>query len=151
LLRAIAMHPVHSNLAKFVLLASVSFLAAQDKAPLPFGPWRRISEVPIIAPAGSGWEAAGTFNPAAIVRGEKIGILYRAQDRQGTSRLGYAQSTDGIHFTRRSQPVLSPETEDEKGGGVEDPRLVQFGDTYYLTYTGYNKRTRSSAWRLRKT
>jgi predicted GH43/DUF377 family glycosyl hydrolase len=23
---------------------------------------------------------------------------------------------------------------------VEDPRLVQFGDTYYLTYTGYNKK-----------
>ena len=26
----------------------------------------------------------------------------------------------------------------EKGGGVEDPRLVRFGHTYYLTYTGYN-------------
>src|SRR5207302_6310831 len=26
----------------------------------------------------------------------------------------------------------------EKGGGVEDPRLVKVGDTYYLTYTGYN-------------
>lgn len=25
-------------------------------------------------------------------------------------------------------------------GGVEDPRLVQFGDTYYLTYTGYSKK-----------
>ncbi len=23
---------------------------------------------------------------------------------------------------------------------MEDPRLVQFGDTYYLTYTGYNKK-----------
>jgi predicted GH43/DUF377 family glycosyl hydrolase len=28
----------------------------------------------------------------------------------------------------------------EKDGGVEDPRLVRFGDTYYLTYTGYNKK-----------
>jgi predicted GH43/DUF377 family glycosyl hydrolase len=26
----------------------------------------------------------------------------------------------------------------EKGGGVEDPRLQKIGDTYYLTYTGYN-------------
>src|SRR5207249_9636104 len=26
----------------------------------------------------------------------------------------------------------------EKGGGVEDPRLVKFGNTFYLTYTGYN-------------
>ncbi len=67
-------------------------------------------------------------------------MLYRAQDAHGTSRLGYAESTDGIHFTRRPEPVLSPETDYEKDGGVEDPRLVQFGDTYYLTYTGYNKK-----------
>jgi predicted GH43/DUF377 family glycosyl hydrolase len=96
-----------------------------------------------MAPRGSGWEAVGTFNPAVVVqktaRGDKIVMLYRAQDKQGTSRLGYAESTDGIHFTRREQPVLSPSEEYEKDGGVEDPRLVQFGDTYYLTYTGYNK------------
>ena len=67
-------------------------------------------------------------------------MLYRAQDKQGTSRLGYAESTDGVHFTRRDEPVLSPAEAYEKDGGVEDPRLVQFGDTYYLTYTGYNKK-----------
>jgi beta-1,2-mannosidase len=26
----------------------------------------------------------------------------------------------------------------ERGGGVEDPRIVRIGVTYYLTYTGYN-------------
>ena len=36
--------------------------------------------------------------------------------------------------------MLSPETDYEKDGGVEDPRLVKFGDTFYLTYTGYNKK-----------
>lgn len=67
-------------------------------------------------------------------------MLYRAQDKQGTSRLGYAESADGIHFTRRPEPVLSPEAEYEKDGGVEDPRLVKIKGTYYLTYTGYNKK-----------
>ena len=67
-------------------------------------------------------------------------MLYRAQDRQGTSRLGYAESSDGIHFTRRSTPVLFPQTDYEKDGGVEDPRLVRIGDTFYLTYTGYNRK-----------
>lgn len=66
-------------------------------------------------------------------------MLYRAQDKQGTSQLGYAESADGIHFTRRKDPVLSPTESYEKKGGVEDPRLVQFGETYYLTYTGYNQ------------
>jgi predicted GH43/DUF377 family glycosyl hydrolase len=67
-------------------------------------------------------------------------MLYRAQDAVGTSRLGYAEGDDGIHFNRRAEPVLSPEAEYEKDGGVEDPRLQKFGDTYYLTYTGYNKK-----------
>jgi predicted GH43/DUF377 family glycosyl hydrolase len=124
----------------FLFLALLAGLAAQQPADLPFGAWHRLSDVPVIAPRGNAWEAAGTFNPAVVVRGNKIVMLYRAQDKQGTSRLGYAESTDGIHFTRRDEPILSPAAEYEKDGGVEDPRLVQFGDTYYLTYTGYNKR-----------
>jgi beta-1,2-mannosidase len=123
------------------IAALVALVAlAQEGRRLPFGEWRRLSETPIISPRGNGWEAAGTFNPAVIMRDDKIVMLYRAQDKQGASRLGYAESTDGIHFTRRDEPVLSPSTDYEKDGGVEDPRLVQFGDTYYLTYTGYNKK-----------
>jgi len=91
-----------------------------------------------MSPIGNGWQSAGTFNPAVIEARGKIVMLYRAQDSQGTSRLGYAESADGIHFNRRDEPVLSPTESYERNGGVEDPRLVQFGDTYYLTYTGYN-------------
>jgi predicted GH43/DUF377 family glycosyl hydrolase len=102
--------------------------------------WRRLSDQPIISPQGNGWESAGTFNPAVVIYRGKFVMLYRAQDSNGTSRLGYAESTDGTHFTRHSQPVLSPETDYERDGGVEDPRLMKFGETYYLTYTGYNKK-----------
>jgi len=122
------------------LLVLLTVLAAQASRPLPFGAWHRVSETPVIAPRGIGWESAGTFNPAVMMRNDKTVMLYRAQDKQGTSRLGYAESPDGIHFTRRAEPVLSPTEPYEKDGGVEDPRLAQFGDTYYLTYTGYNKK-----------
>jgi beta-1,2-mannosidase len=123
-----------------VLLILLAALCAQAGERLPFGTWRRVADTPVISPRGTGWESAGTFNPAVMVRDGKIVMLYRAQDQQGTSRLGYANGEDGIHFNRRDEPVLSPSTEYEKDGGVEDPRLVQFGDTYYLTYTGYNKK-----------
>jgi predicted GH43/DUF377 family glycosyl hydrolase len=115
-------------------------LATQDSASWPFGAWQRLSDAPVISPQGSGWESAGTFNPSVVLRDGKVVMLYRAQDKGGTSRLGYAESTDGIRFSRRSEPVFSPEKDYEKDGGVEDPRLVLFGDTYYLTYTGYNKK-----------
>jgi beta-1,2-mannosidase len=102
--------------------------------------WHRLSDRPIISPRGNGWESAGTFNPAVTLRNGTFIMLYRAQDKNGASRLGYAESVDGIHFTRRPEPVLSPQTDYERDGGVEDPRLVKFEDTYYLTYTGYNKK-----------
>jgi beta-1,2-mannosidase len=120
-----------------LLLSALSVVAFAGRT-LPFGNWSRASQTPILSPQGSSWESAGTFNPAVIQKGDKVVMLYRAQDAKGVSRLGYAESSDAVHFTRRPEPVLSPEADYEKGGGVEDPRLVRVGDTYYLTYTGYN-------------
>ena len=125
---------------RLLLLGAVCCIATAATDRWPFVSWQRVSDAPILSPQGTGWESAGAFNPAVIQHNGKFVMLYRAQDAAGTSRLGYAESTDGIHFTRRAEPVLSPETEYEKDGGVEDPRLQKFGDTYYLTYTGYNKK-----------
>ncbi len=54
------------------------------------------------------WEALHAFNPAAVVRNGKVYVVYRAEDNTGemqigmhTSRLGLAESDDGLHFTRR--------------------------------------------------
>jgi len=103
------------------------------------------------------WEALHTFNPAAIVRNGKIYVLYRAEDDTGemaigghTSRLGLAESNDGIHFTRRATPVFYPAQDDQKDrewpGGCEDPRLVESQDgTYVLTYTQWNRKRTAAA------
>jgi predicted GH43/DUF377 family glycosyl hydrolase len=97
------------------------------------------------------WEEYATFNPAAAVRDRKIYLLYRAEDASGdstighhTSRLGLAESNDGLHFTRRAAPVLYPDKDAqakyEWPGGVEDPRLVETDDgRYVLTYTQWNR------------
>lgn len=127
-----------------VVLSAVAAVALTGRTEqtfsLPFGSWSRACETPILSPQGATWQSAGTFNPAVVLYSGKIVMLYRAQDAAGTSRLGYAESKDGIHFTRHPEPVLAPEADYEKDGGVEDPRLQKFGDTYYLTYTGYNKK-----------
>jgi predicted GH43/DUF377 family glycosyl hydrolase len=93
------------------------------------------------------WEEKDVFNPAAVVRDEKIYLLYRAEDKigkfAGTSRLGLAESDDGLHFIKRSVPVFYPDNDSLKifewEGGVEDPRIVESEDsTYVLTYTAYD-------------
>ena len=83
--------------------------------------------------------AKGVFNPAAVMMNGKTVLLFRAQDAGGTSRIGYAESEDGLHFVADQRPALEPEADYERSGGVEDPRLVHIGSTYYLTYTGYNR------------
>lgn len=141
-----------------------SRLPAQDGWTL--GPWTRASDVPIIRPNPEStfvdpitgkpvhWEALHTFNPAAIVRGDSIVVLYRAEDDSGamaigghTSRLGLASSRDGVHFTRMPEPVFYPAADSqasrEAAGGVEDPRLVEAPDgSYILTYTQWSRNTR---------
>jgi beta-1,2-mannosidase len=101
------------------------------------------------------WEALHTFNPAAVVRDGKVYVLYRAEDDTGamqigmhTSRLGLAESSDGISFTRSATPVFYPDEDGQKArewpGGVEDPRLVESPDGgYVLTYTQWNRETYS--------
>ncbi|HMF62065.1 MAG TPA: glycoside hydrolase family 130 protein [Vicinamibacterales bacterium] len=128
------------TLALISLLTIGAALVSARQEKWPFGNWQRLSDSPVISPQGNGWESAGTFNPSVVMHDGNIVMLYRAQDANGTSRLGYASSTDGIRFTRRPEPVLSPEADYERGGGVEDPRLVKIDNTFYLTYTAYNKK-----------
>jgi beta-1,2-mannosidase len=98
---------------------------------------QRLSNEPLLGPSHH-WSEFGLFNPTAIRTGDKTVLLFRRQDRNHISRIGYAESADGLHFKVRPEPVLSPEAAYEKGGGLEDPRVVQINGTYYLTYTGYD-------------
>jgi hypothetical protein len=89
------------------------------------------------------WEAKDVFNPAIAVKEGKLFMLYRAQDKKGTSRIGLAESLDGLHFTRRETPVLFPDHDAEEkyewDGGCEDPRVVEDSSgKYYMTYTAYD-------------
>jgi predicted GH43/DUF377 family glycosyl hydrolase len=84
-------------------------------------------------------------------------VIYRAEDDSGemkiglhTSRLGLAESDDGIHFRRRPAPVLYPDNDSEKArewpGGVEDPRIVESeSGEYVLTYTQWNRHKTDAA------
>jgi beta-1,2-mannosidase len=93
------------------------------------------------------WEEKDVFNPAAIVRNDTVFLLYRAEDNvgkyAGTSRIGLAYSTDGLHFSKHPTPVLYPDNDAQKKmeleGGCEDPRIVQNDSgTYFLTYTAFD-------------
>ena len=111
------------------------------------------------------WEERNVLNPTAVVRNDSVFLLYRAQDLQGTSRIGMAWSTDGLNFTKFHAPVFYPDMDNMMTyewnykkiaglqenseecyfcyfDGVEDPRIVQDAEgTYFMTYTSYDGKT----------
>ncbi|WP_239461526.1 GDSL-type esterase/lipase family protein [Occallatibacter savannae] len=163
------MRNVRKQVAGLVLLAGAAAGACAQSGPAwVIGPFARpATGNPAVSPNPAStftdpiakkpvqWEALHTFNPAAVVRHGKIYVLYRAEDNSGameigghTSRLGMAESEDGIHFKRSAEPVFYPAEDDQKArewpGGVEDPRIVEREDgTYVLTYTQWNRQTYS--------
>ena len=111
------------------------------------------------------WEQRNVLNHTAVVRNDSVFLLYRAQDTLGTSRIGMAISTDGLHFEKNPEPIFYPDQDAMKPyewnfkkdltdqidpedcyfcyfDGVEDPRIVQSdaGD-YIMTYTAYDGKT----------
>ena len=111
------------------------------------------------------WEERNVLNPTAVVKDDKVYLLYRAQDSMGTSRIGMAISEDGLNFNKMPEPVFYPDIDEMKVfewnykkseaeqensetcyfcyfDGVEDPRIVESeqGD-YLMTYTSYDGKT----------
>jgi len=99
---------------------------------------QKYSGNPILTPlADSPWENLVTCNPGVFYDNGTFYMLYRAagDDEDHVIRFGLATSTDGFHFTRMSaRPVFGPSVDGPDSGCVEDPRIVKFGDTYYITY-----------------
>ncbi|WP_026628688.1 glycoside hydrolase family 130 protein [Dyadobacter alkalitolerans] len=146
-----------------LLLSGNAFAQKENKLPdWTFGGFQRPAGVnPVISPDSTStffcpmnkkqvdWESNDTFNPAATIKNGKIVVLYRAEDKAGraigkrTSRLGYAESEDGITFKRRKEPVLYPAEDNQKKnewpGGCEDPRVAVTEDgLYVIIYTQWN-------------
>jgi len=146
-----------------LVLGGLRVSPATAQQPWMLGPFTKANDVnPIILPSSRPefhsptndstvrWEETATFNPAAVVKDGKVFVLYRAEDASGelrigghTSRIGLAESVDGLRFTRRPTPVLYPDTDAQRRyewtGGVEDPRIVETEEgEYVLTYTQWN-------------
>lgn len=105
----------------------------------PIGPFVKHDANPILTPNPAyDFESAFLYNAAAIVLDDKVFLLYRAQNAATLSSIGLAWSEDGINFTRLDHPVLTASEPWEKGGGVEDPRVVRIDGVIYMTYTAYD-------------
>lgn len=121
-------------------------------------PLARVSQNPIIRPnPARAWEAVATFNPAAVLIGDTVHVLYRAFGHDGRSVIGHAVSKNGIDFLRTSEPAFVAKSKDEGVGvpieekndlyrsparygvdGAEDPRATVVDGRVYMLYAAFN-------------
>jgi len=114
------------------------------------------SPAPILTPrADVPWASGAVFNPGAWYEEGVVHLIFRAipqgykaiqleiaeQDGPDTgfdhtyvSYLGYAGSTDGVHFEWREAPFLVPDAPFDRYG-AEDARISKVDDTFLITYT----------------
>jgi predicted GH43/DUF377 family glycosyl hydrolase len=131
-----------SALLEFITLRDCEEYAHDASEPVQF---ERFEGNPLIEPTHNGnWESKYTLNPTAIYDNGKVHIIYRAQDDNDTSVMGYATSEDGFRLTEKlDKPIYVPripeEIREEPGfSGCEDARITKLDDKFYMCYTAYN-------------
>jgi len=97
---------------------------------------KRYQVNPIIEPRGDDWEAVATFNCAALDKGGKIHVLYRAVGDyvRYASHQGYAVFDEDMNLLARpDEPVFGPDIKLWEMS-IEDARLTEIENEVYMTY-----------------
>ncbi|MHC5083573.1 MAG: glycoside hydrolase family 130 protein [Planctomycetota bacterium] len=101
---------------------------------------QRWKENPILTIEDIPFPCNTVFNAACAKYHDEYILLLRVEDLTGRSVFALARSTDGYHFTVQDDPVMQPCMEpgcfmEYEKKGIEDPRITQIGDIYYIMYT----------------
>ena len=99
---------------------------------------------PIIKPSDMPYPCETVYNSGVAKYKDKYVLLLRCGRLHGMSEFGLAMSDDGFNFKIHPEPVMKKATEgifkEPENKGVEDPRITQIGDTYYIFYSCYSTR-----------
>ena len=104
---------------------------------------RRYSQNPILTKNDVPYPVETVHNAAVVKYLNKYIMLFRSHLRTGRSIIGLARGYDGYRFTVDPVPFLVPERTGPFAAyeefGVEDPRVTQIGDEYFITYSAYSR------------
>ncbi len=102
--------------------------------------WTKHAGTPVLQAGGADWEAPGVYRPAVVFDGTTYRMWYTGAGSDGIHRVGFATSSDGVHWTRDpGNPMLVPgEPGAWDASSVTQPAVVfdRESATYHLWYTG---------------
>jgi len=116
-----------------------------------FGAWTEYASNPVLS-KGSGWESTNIGDPCILKEDSTYHMWYFGVNASGNAQEGYANSTDGINWTRgANNPVLTIGASGTWDAlYVHKLSVVHKDGYYYGVYSGQNSSgTRSLGWAYR--
>jgi len=92
------------------------------------------------------FERRAVLNPACFQEGKFVHVFYRAIDDNNNSTIGYAKLKGPTEVIERKEIPLIPRNYDYEKMGIEDPRIVKLGKTFYLTYVAHDGKNAQTAY-----
>lgn len=103
----------------------------------------RYKNNPILTKNDVPYTVATVHNAGMVKYDGKYIMLFRSHLHNGRSIIGLAESSDGYNFKVNAEPFLTPSTDGVFGEyeeyGVEDVRISQIEDEFFLTYSAYSR------------
>jgi predicted GH43/DUF377 family glycosyl hydrolase len=100
--------------------------------------WTDYSHNPVLIPTSSTFDAYGLSSPIVFVDGSSFKMWHTCIAASGVSSVGYAESTDGLTWTRpTSKPVLSPGAYGAWDSYTVGPGpVIKVNGEYWMYYNG---------------
>ena len=127
-----------SLLCVIILLLSSLQLIGPGQALAPAEPLcAKFQETPVLSPGSPGaWDSQAIGRQSVIYNGSYYLMWYNAIP---SLEIGFAYSTDGVHWTKGQGPVLTRGPSGSwDGGGVDGASVVWNGTDYLMYYSGSN-------------
>ncbi len=111
--------------------------ASSPTTPAGSSNWTRQGNSAVLAPSTSGWDSYLVGSPSVIKVGSSYNMYYEGLDTaDDLHAIGLATSTDGINWTKQTDPVLQATAGAWDSTEVRYPAVVQNGSNYLMIYQG---------------
>ncbi|OHA66861.1 MAG: hypothetical protein A3E07_03945 [Candidatus Wildermuthbacteria bacterium RIFCSPHIGHO2_12_FULL_45_9] len=104
----------------------------------------------VLEPTNLAFEKKAVLNPGVWQEGNRIQMFYRAIAEDACSTIGYALLDGPTKVVERwGRPIINREFSYESKG-IEDPRIVKIGKTFYIFYVAHDGKNAITAYATSK-
>ncbi|MEK7542668.1 MAG: pesticidal protein Cry7Aa [Patescibacteria group bacterium] len=100
----------------------------------------------VLEPTENLFEREAVLNPGIWQEGNKIHMFYRALDEDHCSTIGYAKLNGPMNVQERWEKPMLWGTYGYEIRGMEDPRIVKIGNTFYMFYVAHDGKNAVTAY-----